>query len=151
MTISVVIPAYNAGEYIARAIDSVLAQTLPPGQIIIVDDDSSDGSQELIAGYRSRYPDLITPIFHEQNRGVARVRVTALEAVTGDYVTYLDGDDRYLPEKLEKEAALLQSRSDIQIAYSNNYYMTAGGRRYATWVTTKAPPQGPTEWGCRVC
>lgn len=142
MNISVYITSYNQKAYLQEAIDSVLAQTLPPEQIIVVDDNSSDGSQDLIAGYRSRYPDLITPIFHDQNRGVTQVRVTALQAVTGDYVTYLDGDDRYLPQKLEKEAALLESRPDIQIAYSNNYYMTAGGRRYATWVTTKAPPQG---------
>lgn len=142
MNISVFITSYNQKAYLQEAIDSVLVQTLPPRQIVIVDDCSTDGSQALIKGYRSRYPDLITIILHTQNMGVARSRNDALHAVTGEVVTFLDGDDRYLPAKLEKESALLTGRPEAQIAYSNNYYITAGGRRYDTWITDRQPPQG---------
>lgn len=143
MNISVYITSYNQKVYLKEAIDSVLAQTLPPGQIIIVDDCSSDGSQAMIEGYQSRYPDLITPLFHERNHGVAQARVSALQAVTGEYVTYVDGDDRFLPTKLEKEARLLSSvYPEVHIVYSNNYYITADGQRTATWITGESPPQG---------
>ena len=142
MNISVYITSYNQKVYLQEAIDSILEQTLPAGQIIIVDDNSSDGSQELIAGYHARYSDLITPIFHDQNRGVVQARLTALQAVRGEFVTYLDGDDRFLPGKLEQEAACLLKNPRAQIAFSNHYYITAGGQRYATWITDKKPPQG---------
>lgn len=142
MDVSVFITSYNQKAYLQEAIDSVLAQTLPPAQIIIVDDCSSDGSQSLIKEYQARYPDLIVAIFHRQNLGVAQTRIHALEAVKGEYVTYLDGDDRYLPAKLEKELALLRRHPRAQIAYSNSYYITPDGRRTKTWVTDQVPPQG---------
>lgn len=143
MKISVYVTSYNQKEYLVEAIDSVLAQTLPASQLIIVDDCSSDGSQNIIAGYRARYPELITPLYHAENLGVARSRADALGAVTSDYVTYVDGDDRLLPSKLEKETALLLSRSDVEMAFSNSYYMTEDGRRYfGTWVTKERPSEG---------
>jgi glycosyltransferase involved in cell wall biosynthesis len=142
MDIAVFITSYNQKAYLKEAIDSVLAQTLRPSQIVIVDDCSSDGSQALIKGYQARHPDLITPVWHTQNRGVAPARASALRAVKSTYVTYLDGDDRYLPAKLEKESALLASHPSAQIVYANNHYMNEDGRRYATWVTDRQPPQG---------
>ena len=142
MKISVYIPSYNQKEYLIEAIESVLAQSLQPHQIIIIDDCSSDGSQELIAGYVSLYPQLITPIYHTSNQGIARSRNDALQAVTGDYVTYVDGDDRFLPTKLEKEVKLLQENPHAQIAFSNYYYITADGDRTETWAEEEIPPQG---------
>lgn len=142
MNISVFITSYNQKAYLQEAVESVLAQTLPPGQIIIVDDCSGDGSQALIEGFQARYPDLITSVFHAQNLGVAQVRKSALQAVTGDYVTYVDGDDRFLPAKLEKESALLTGHPQAQIAFSNSYYMTVDGRQTTTWITAKNPPEG---------
>ena len=142
MRISVYITSYNQKKYLIEAIESVLNQTLAPSQIIIVDDCSTDGSQEVIADYASRYPDLIKPIYHIQNQGVAQTRIDALQAVTGDYVTYVDGDDRFLPSKLEKEARLLQENPDAQIAFSNYYYMTEDGIRTGVWAEGEAPHQG---------
>jgi len=142
MKISVYITSYNQKSFLIEAIESVLAQTLPPNQIIIVDDYSTDGSQEVIAGYASRYDQLITAIYHTRNQGVTQTRIDALQAVTGDYVTYVDGDDRCLPAKLEKEAALLEANPDAQIAYSNYYYMTANGRHIGMWADGETPPEG---------
>jgi glycosyltransferase involved in cell wall biosynthesis len=142
MKISVYITSYNQKHHLKEAIESVLAQTLKPCQIVIVDDCSSDGSQELIAGFHSQYPDLITPIYHAQNTGVTQVRIDALQAVTGEYVTYVDGDDRFLPTKLEREANLLQASPHAQIAFSNNFYMTADGIHKGIWADQVKPPEG---------
>lgn len=140
--ISVYITSYNQKNYLLEAIESVLNQTLSPYEVIIVDDCSTDGSQEVIASYASRYPDLITPIYHTHNQGVAQSRIEALQAVTGDYVTYVDGDDRFLPAKLEKEAKLLQENPEVKIAFSNYYYMNADGVRTGVWADKEKPPQG---------
>ena len=142
MKISVYITSYNQKAYLIEAIESVLSQTLRPSQLIIVDDCSTDGSQEVIAGYASRYPNLITSIFHTRNQGIAQVRIDALQAVFGDYVSHVDGDDRFLPTKLEKEARLLQNNPNTQIAFSNFYYMAADGIRTGIWADGETPPQG---------
>jgi len=142
MKISLYIPSFNQKQYLIEAVESVLAQTLQPHQIIIIDDNSSDGSQQLIDGYKSRYPDLITPIYHTTNQGITRTRLHALKTVTGDYVTYVDGDDRLLKNKLEKEAKLLKESSNAQIAFSNYYYISPDGIRTGVWASTEVPPQG---------
>lgn len=121
MNISVYITSYNQKDFLKEAIESVLNQTLRPYEIIIVDDCSSDGSPELIRSYKSKYPDLIIPVFHERNMGVTQVRITALQQVKGDFVTYVDGDDMYLPKKLEVEAGLI-NKGNFQLAFSNNMY-----------------------------
>lgn len=142
MRISVYITSYNQREYLIEAIESVLNQTLRPSQIVVVDDCSTDGSQETIAGYASRCSDLITPIFHSANQGIARTRIAGVRAATGDYVSHVDGDDRFLPTKLEKEARLLQENRDAQIAFSDYYYITKDGTRTGSWAEREKPPQG---------
>jgi glycosyltransferase involved in cell wall biosynthesis len=142
MKISVFITSYNQKRFLVEAIESVLSQTLFPQQIIIIDDHSRDASQEVIAEYASCYPDLILPIYHNKNRGVTQTRIEALQAVSGDYVTYVDGDDRFLPTKLEKEAQALEKNPKAKIAFSNNYYMTVDGIRKGMWADVEMPPQG---------
>ncbi len=141
MRISVYITSYNQKNYLIEAIESVLNQTLKPFQIIIVDDCSTDGSQEVIAGYTSRYLDLITPIYHAQNQGVSQTRIDALQAVTGDYVSRVDGDDRFLPTKLEKETKSLRDNPNAQIAFSDHYFMTVDGIHTGVWAGKESPPQ----------
>jgi glycosyltransferase involved in cell wall biosynthesis len=140
MKISVYITSYNQKEYLIQAVQSVLSQTLKPSQIVLVDDCSTDGSREVIEGYVSRYADLITPIYHAQNQGVARSRIDGVEAATGDYVSHVDGDDRFLPSKLEKEAALLTDTANAQIAFSDYYYIDDEGSRTGHWTDSQKPP-----------
>jgi glycosyltransferase involved in cell wall biosynthesis len=142
MKISVYITSYNQKHYLPEAIESVLNQTLKPYQLIIIDDYSEDGSQELISAYHARYPKLITPVYHSQNIGIAYTRNEALERVKGDYVTFVDGDDRFLPDKLNKEAKILQNNEQAQIAFSNVYYINEDGERIGIWVESKNPPDG---------
>jgi glycosyltransferase involved in cell wall biosynthesis len=127
--------------YLTEAIDSVLAQTLRPNEIIVTDDCSTDGSQAVIEGYASRYSDLIRPIFHSKNLGVSRNRNFALKEAQGTFVTTLDGDDRYLPQKLERELDIICQRSDVHMVYSNMRLIDSQGKRIREWITnpTKAP------------
>ena len=132
MKISVYITSYNQKEYLREAIDSVLKQTLTPFEIIIVDDCSSDGSQKLIEEYAKKFK-FIKYFFHKKNRGVSQVRFTALSNVKGDFVTYLDGDDVYLPNKLEIESNLLKDNSS-DVAFTNNMYVNPDNLNDIKWI-----------------
>ncbi|MBU0595570.1 glycosyltransferase [Candidatus Bipolaricaulota bacterium] len=142
MNISVYITSYNQGDLLKEAIDSVLAQTLPARQIIVVDDCSSDGSQDVIADYARRHPGLFTTILHEENKGIGRTRIDAIEAVCCDYASHLDGDDKYLPRKLEMEASALKETPSARVAFSNYYYTNARGERTGVWADAVKPPEG---------
>ena len=143
MKISVYITSYNQKGYLREAIESVLAQTLKPFEVLVADDGSTDGSPEMIRAYEGRYGGLVRGIFHDRNMGVARTRVDALAAVRGEAVSYVDGDDRWLPEKLEREAAALAAHPEAAIAFSNHYYVTAAGERTGRWVEAgHRPPEG---------
>ncbi len=141
MNISVYITSYNQKNFLREAVESVLAQTMRPAQIIIIDDCSTDGSRDVIIAYKSRFPSVITPVFHEQNTGIAQSRIDALRAVTGDYVSYVDGDDRFLPRKLEQEAHVLSEGTNAQAVFSNNYYISEEGERTGVWAENVLPPE----------
>ena len=115
--ISCIIVSYNNGEFIKQAITSVVNQTMPINEIIVADDGSTDGSREIISSLVSEYPQ-IRPIFRENNLGVAANRDLAIRAANGDLITTLDGDDFYLPEKIEQEFLAMQKSSNL-IAYSS--------------------------------
>ncbi len=142
MNVSVWITSYNQKELLKEAVNSVLAQTLCPHEIIIVDDCSSDGSQAIIEEYKKRFPDIIKPILHPKNTGVTQVRIDALTAATGDYITYLDGDDLFMQNKLESEAHILDQNKDIDIVYSNHDYIDVNGEVIRQWVNDEMPPEG---------
>jgi glycosyltransferase involved in cell wall biosynthesis len=99
--VSVIIPAFNAEKTIARAVDSVLAQTYSPVEVIVVDDGSTDGTR----GICESYGDKITYI-HQANKGVSAARNKGIQTASGEYIGFLDADDRYLPEKLEHQLPL---------------------------------------------
>ncbi len=102
--ISVVIPAWNAERWIARAIDSVLAQTLPPRELIIVNDGSEDATAEIVAGYGDR-----VQLLTQTNQGLSAARNTGINAACGEWVAFLDADDYWLPRKLEEQWRLIEN------------------------------------------
>src|SRR6476646_9148242 len=85
--VSVIVPFWNARPFIGEAIDSVLAQTLEPGELLLVDDGSSDGSTDIAKGYADRFPERIRYVEHEshQNRGVAASRNLGVRHAKGRY------------------------------------------------------------------
>jgi glycosyltransferase involved in cell wall biosynthesis len=94
--ISVVIPAYNAGPFIAETLESVLSQTYSHREIIVVDDGSTDDTEQVVQPYLGR-----TRFIRQKNTGEGGARNAGLRAATGDYIAFLDADDLWLPEKLE--------------------------------------------------
>jgi glycosyltransferase involved in cell wall biosynthesis len=132
MKISVYITSYNQKEFLKEAIESVLAQTYSPYEIVIVDDASTDGSQDLIQSYCSSYGN-IRGIFNDNNLGVTQTRIKALSNIKGDYVTYLDGDDLYLPNKLETEAEIIR-KENSDLAFSNNMYVDENDPSVVYWI-----------------
>src|SRR4051812_13363444 len=101
--VTVIIPTYNYAAYIAEAIASVQAQTYPVHEIIVVDDGSTDDTQVVLNGIDDRR--LIN--IRTKNSGVSAARNTGLEAATGDYLSFLDADDRWTPRKTEYQVRLL--------------------------------------------
>ena len=105
--VSVIMPTYNCGRFIQEAIDSVRAQTYDNWELLIVDDDSTDDTQSIVSSYsdaRIRY------MRNERNIGGALTRNKALREAKGQYVAFLDADDVWLPEKLEKQIAFMANK-----------------------------------------
>jgi len=140
MDVSVLIISYNQQDFIAEAIESALEQTRPPEEIIIVDDASTDRTADIAGDYAAEY-DEIEMVCHETEKGIPRTRNHALSLANGDVVTFLDGDDRYNPEKLEHEADLLRS-SEASIVYSNFERIDGRGEHIDKWCTGTEPPTG---------
>lgn len=112
-TVSVVIPTYNRAEAVRRAVDSVLAQTLDDLEVIVVDDASTDSVCDTVEGYDDPRLRLFR---HETNRGGSAARNTGIEHARGEYVAFLDSDDEWHPEKLERQVDCLRSRSAEWVA-----------------------------------
>lgn len=111
--VSVVVPTYNRAETLPRAIDSALAQTVDDLEIVVVDDGSTDRTQEILEGYGT---DRLRTITHETNRGANIARNTGIEHAEGEYVAFLDSDDEWRPTKLERQLELLEGRSNEWVA-----------------------------------
>lgn len=108
--VSVIMPAYNCRRYISESIDSVINQTYTDWELLIADDCSTDGTRELIKDYAEK-DSRIKCIALEKNAGAAGARNKAIEAATGRYLAFLDSDDIWYPEKLEKQIGFMQANS----------------------------------------
>jgi teichuronic acid biosynthesis glycosyltransferase TuaG len=114
--VSVITPSYNAEKYLSKTINSVLAQTLLNWEMLIVDDCSQDNSSQLIEQYLNR-DERIKLIRLNKNSGAAVARNVAIEKSRGRYIAFLDSDDRWLPDKLEKQVKFMQER-DVAFSYT---------------------------------
>jgi glycosyltransferase involved in cell wall biosynthesis len=112
MRISTIMPVYNTERYVAAALDSVLSQTLPPNEIIVVDDGSTDKTPEVLRDYATR-----VRIMRQDNRGAAHALNVAVAAATGDALAFLDADDLWLPEKLRIQHDILSADPDLEALF----------------------------------
>ena len=110
--ISVVIPAYNRETYLAEAIESALGQTLPPGEIIVVDDGSTDRTVEIARSFGGK-----VRCISQDNQGVGTARNTGLKAAAGSLIAFLDSDDIWVRRKLEIQAAYLEAHPAIDMVF----------------------------------
>lgn len=123
--VTVLIPVYNRARHVAMAIDSVLAQTLPDFELVVVDDGSTDGTPEIVRAYSDSRVRLIR---HQSNQGVPRTRNRGLQEARGEYVAMLDSDDYAYPERLERQVAFLDRNPDHALVGSRKRRMDARGR-----------------------
>lgn len=124
--ISVIMPAYNASAYIREAVTSVLEQTVTNWELLIIDDCSSDDSFQIAEEY-ARYDSRIKALRNEQNMGVAKTRNKAIELSRGQYIAFLDSDDAWYPQKLEKQLQLLVTEN-AELAYCSYKIVGADGK-----------------------
>ena len=122
-SISVIIPVYNRCNLIDRAIKSVLEQTRRPDEIIVIDDGSTDGTDKIII---NSYPDII--LLKQKNRGVSCARNNGIKNAKGTWITLLDSDDEWLPEKLDKQLNALQDNSSSKICHTDEIWVRNGVR-----------------------
>lgn len=117
MKLSVIVPAYNLEKYIDACLRSVLEQTVKaPFEVIVCDDASTDSTADIIRGLAEEFAHLKT-IIKKQNGGLASNMKTLLEAASGDYIAYLDGDDIALPGKLQTQIDYLDTHHDCQMVF----------------------------------
>ncbi len=126
--VSIITPAYNAEKYIGACIDSVVAQTYSNWDMWIVDDASTDRTEQVVQPYLQAHPN-IHYIRMEKNTGSpAAPRNVALEQAQGRYVAFLDGDDMFMPTKLQKQVAFMQEKN-CAISYTGYRRLSADGNK----------------------
>lgn len=124
MQISVVIPTYNRAHTVCRAIDSVLGQTLPPCEIVVIDDGSTDDTASKL---KARYGNTIALHCSNSNSGVSSARNYAIEQSNGDWIAFLDSDDQWMPHKLERQVRQLQQSPHI-LCHTDEIWIRNGVR-----------------------
>jgi glycosyltransferase involved in cell wall biosynthesis len=119
--VSVVIPCYNQAEFLGQAIESVLAQTHRQFEIVVVDDGSSDGTAEVARGYEA------VRCVSQRNQGQGAARNEGLRQISGEFVVFLDADDRLLPQAFEVGLRCLAARPDVAFAAGRCVFLSPDG------------------------
>lgn len=119
--VSVVIPVFNRGSMLKSAIESVLAQTSPPEEIIVVDDGSTDGTCELL---KDKFPSI--RFLRQSNKGVAAARNLGIRSAMGNWIAFLDSDDEWKQEKLELQLKFLQRKPETKALHTDEKWIRRG-------------------------
>ncbi len=129
-TVSIVIPTYNRAHLVGRSVKSVLNQNYQDFEIIIVDDGSSDNTEDVIEKFQEQ-DDRIKYIRHKTNRGGAVARNTGIQAAKGKYIAFQDSDDTWEPEKLEKQMRVFEhALAEVGVVYTDMWRRREGKRKY---------------------
>ncbi len=112
--VSCIVPVFNGERYLAEALDSILAQTWRPLEVIVVDDGSTDGTAHIAAGYGERISYL-----RQANAGPAAARNRGLDAARGEFIAFLDADDLWHKEKLALQMARFEARPELELCLSH--------------------------------
>jgi glycosyltransferase involved in cell wall biosynthesis len=112
--VTVLITVYNGAPYLAEAIESVLAQSYTPVELIVVDDGSTDGSAEIAQSYGSALL-----LARQENAGPGAARNHAVGLASGHYYAFLDADDRFVPDKLQRQMEILDAQPDVDMVFGH--------------------------------
>jgi len=138
-TVSAIIPTYNRAQLLPRSVQSVLNQTLQNFEIIIVDDGSIDNTEEIVKEFQ-RKDKRIRYIKQERNKGAGAARNVGIKAARGEYIAFIDSDDEWLPEKLEKHIKVFKNApSEVGVVYAGCWRIENDKKMYIpqSWVTKK--------------
>lgn len=133
--VSVIVPIYNAKEYLGETLNSIFKQTYKNIEIICIDDMSSDGSRDLIADYAKDH-DNIVPLLLDKNGGVANARNKGIEAARGRYIAFLDSDDIWLERKIEKQIDFMRKEGHA-FTFTGYQFMDENSQKMNTIVGAK--------------
>jgi len=122
--VSVIVPAYRSTETIGRTLASIAAQALKPARVIVVDDGSLDGTAEVARGMADRMNGIDLVVLEQENAGAGAARNRALRAASTEFVAFLDADDAWMPEKLDRSMAVLRQTASELV--SHDYVMIKG-------------------------
>jgi glycosyltransferase involved in cell wall biosynthesis len=131
--VSVILPVYQVEKYIGAAVESVLAQTYKNFELLIVDDGSLDRSVEIC----QQFTDPRITIIRQENRGLAGSRNTGIRNARGEYLAFLDGDDLWLPDKLEKHLDHLENLPGVGVSFSRSAFLDEAGNCLGTYLMPK--------------
>lgn len=134
--VSIMMPAYNAEQFITQALESVLNQTYQNWELIIVNDGSTDHTPNLIL----KYDDPRIQIIHQSNGGESIARNTALRYMRGEFIAFLDADDVFLERHLELGVAYLKTHANCEGVYSDGYYIDTQGNRLQSLSDSRRGP-----------
>ncbi len=137
MKVSVVMPAYNAEKYIGSAIQSVLGQTWTDLELIVVDDCSQDATAEIVRRLAEE-DERITLLQNARNYGVSASRNAGVARAKGEWVAFLDSDDLWREDKLEKQLALLERHWDAALSYTASAFIDEAGQAYSYILEAEA-------------
>ncbi len=140
--VTIIIPTYNRASFLEKAIESVLNQTFTDFELIVVDDGSTDKTAETVNSYEG-----VNYIFQE-NKGVSAARNTGIRAGKGEFIAFLDSDDSWKPEKLEKQLQFHNQNPDYLISQTEEIWIRNGKwanpkkihRKYHGWIFEKCLP-----------
>jgi glycosyltransferase involved in cell wall biosynthesis len=136
MKVSTVMTVYNAAWCVERALDSVMAQTRRPDEIIVCDDGSTDGTPELI---EHRYGAAVT-VLRLPHRNASATRAVGLGQATGDWLAFMDADDSWRPDKMERQLAFIAEHPEIRFVSSDATYVSADGVIRESWLADYFDP-----------
>lgn len=122
--VSLIIPAYNAENFISRSVDTALAQSFPDLEIIVVDDGSQDHTPEILDWYGAEYPNVT--VIHQENGYVSGARNTAIKHAKGNYICFLDSDDMVRPDMVTRLYDSI-NKNDCDVAVGSAYQITNKG------------------------
>ena len=121
--VSVIIPTYNRARIVGEAIDSVLSQRYDDFELIVVDDGSTDGTEDLVSSYLPRLTYL-----YQEHQGVSAARNRGIASARGEYLSFLDSDDLWLKEKLSLQMRFMESHPECRICYTDEIWIRKGVR-----------------------
>lgn len=142
--VSVIVIFLNGRRFMDEAIASVFTQTYDHWELLLVDDGSNDGSTEISQSYAERHPGRVRYLSHSahQNRGMSASRNLGLNHAKGDFIAFLDADDVWLPEKLERQVAIMRAHPRAAMIYGRSQYWYSWTNDAADYVRDHTPSLG---------